>query len=89
MAKFRDAYCLIRTFAAVECAEILADDGFTGQGNVISGGDQVEIDAANYYDWFAHFFGRLRVNDSRKTHRTSVAEIVAATSVVSATPMAH
>jgi hypothetical protein len=80
---------LICAFAAVEGAEILADDGFAGEGDVIGGGDQVEIDAANYYDWFAHFLGRLRVNDSRKTHRTSVAEIVAATSVVSATPMAH
>jgi hypothetical protein len=63
MAQFRDAYGLICAFAAVESAEIFADDGFAGERDVIGGGDQVEIDATHYYDWFAHFF--LALSGSR------------------------
>jgi hypothetical protein len=61
MAQFRDAYGLICAFAAVEGAEIFADDRFAGERDVIGVGDQVEIDATHYYDWFAHFFGRFPV----------------------------
>ena len=49
-----DADGLVRAFAAVKRAEILADDGFAGQGDVIGGGDEIEIDAADDHDWFAH-----------------------------------
>jgi hypothetical protein len=52
----------------MEGVKILADDGFAGEGNVIGGGDEVEIDAAYDYDWFAHIFWApcgLRLADSR------------------------
>jgi hypothetical protein len=70
VAEFGDAYCLICAFAAVESAEIFADDGFAGEGDVIGGGDQVEIDAAYYYDWFAHFVcaSGLTIREKRIGH---------------------
>src|SRR5208283_1555441 len=71
MAEFRDAYRLICAFTAVEGAEIFADDGFAGEGDVIRGGDQVEIDAAHYYDWFAHLGTRLQVWNVRKSRSLS------------------
>jgi hypothetical protein len=56
VAQFRDANCLICAFAAMESAEIFADDGFTGERDVIGGGDKVEIDAAYYHNGLAHIF---------------------------------
>jgi hypothetical protein len=50
----------------MECAEIFADDGFAGERDVIGGGDQVEIDAADYHDGLAHFAFRLRNYNSGK-----------------------
>ncbi len=55
MAEFRDACGLIGAFAAVEGAEILSDDGFAGERDVIGGGDEIEIDAAYDYYWLTHF----------------------------------
>jgi hypothetical protein len=39
MAKFGDANGLIRAFAAMESAEILAADRFAGERDVVGGGD--------------------------------------------------
>ena len=55
VAELRDAYGLIGAFAAVECAEVFAGDGFAGEGDVIGGGDEIEIDAAYDYYWLTHF----------------------------------
>jgi len=65
VAQLRDAYGLIGAFAAVEGAKILADDGLAGEGDVIGGGDEIEIDAAYDYYWLTHFCAGLPVCGSR------------------------